>query len=195
METPQNDVQQGVGDKPVTLPSRFSNHTPNTRLPPHRRWPKMKTLIQCGLAICLLILHLHAGDPPANVKDEYRRLEKITDRAGAIVEQLQAIKLQGVTIEGVAPSAALEALRKKVVGETGGGVINFVIRGSERGQRVTIKSDKTTYAQAIDQICVQSGRAWSIEFNEDAGTPILIIKEAKGQQGGGGQPATRPKTK
>jgi hypothetical protein len=117
------------------------------------------------------------------VKVEYRRLEKTNDRARGVVVQLQAIKLQGVAVEGVAPSAALEALRKKVVGEKGGGVINFVIRGSEEGLRVTIKADKTTYAQVVDDICAQTGRVWSIEFNEVTGSPILVIKENKeGQQ-------------
>jgi hypothetical protein len=143
----------------------------------------MKTLVHYGLVICLLIPHLQASDTPAKDKVEYRRLEKTNERARGVVEQLETIKLQDVAIAALPPSAALGVLRGKVLGEKGGGVINLVIRGSEEGLRVTIKADKTTYSQVIDDICAQTGQVWSIEFNEATGAPILVIKKKKeGQQ-------------
>jgi hypothetical protein len=141
----------------------------------------MKTLIHCGLTFSLLIAHLVADDSPAKEKVQYRRLESTDDKARGVVRQLQAIKIHGVVMDNLAPSAALEALRKKVVGDEGGAVINFVIRGSEQGQKVNINADKMTYPQAIDEICAQTGRAWKIEFNDKPGTPILVIKNGNGK--------------
>jgi len=50
----------------------------------------------------------------------------------------------------MAPCAALEETRKNVAGEKEAGVINFVIRGPQEGQAVTVKAAKISYAIAID---------------------------------------------
>lgn len=136
----------------------------------------MNAFISYALSLTFLISDLHAGDTAAEAKVEYRRLTTANDRERRIVEQLQAIQLEGVSITGLTPSAAIGALREKVLGAKGGGVINFTIRGSEAGQQVTIQKDKMTYAEAIDQICTQTGRMWRIEIDEQTGTATLVLK-------------------
>lgn len=136
----------------------------------------MNAFISYALSLTFLISDLHAGDAAAEAKVEYRRLTIANDRERRIVEQLQAIQLEGVSITSLAPSAALGALREKVLGAKGGSVINFTIRGSEAGQQVTIQKDKITYAEAIDQICTQTGRMWRIEIDEQTGKATLVLK-------------------
>lgn len=142
----------------------------------------MKSLIPCVLLLGILMPHLAADELPAKEKVEYRRLEKPDDRVQGVVRQLQALKLENLIIKDLALSAALGVLREKIVGTKVGGVIDFVIRGSEKGEKVSIHSERTTYAEALDQICEQSGRVWTIEFMDPSGRPVLIIKKDNRRQ-------------
>ena len=152
----------------------------------------MKTLIHFGVTLSILISHLYAGAQQFEEKARYRNLEKTDAQAARVVERLESFRLPGVTISGEDVIDALETLRSKVAGDKRAGVINYVIRGSVDGQKVTIKADNISYAKVVDAICTQTGRTWTIEFMDRLGVPSLVIKEGKGQQPGTGQPATRP---
>ena len=93
-----------------------------------------------------------------------------------------------VSVEGVSAGEALAYLNDKVVGDQGGGVINFVIRGREVSDKsVTLKADKMNYAQAVDEICAQTGRQWQIEVDESSGVPVLVLTFRNNHQ-----PVARP---
>ena len=122
-------------------------------------------------------------------------MEQADDKAKRVIDQLENIEIDDVSFEKLSAAAAMGYLTKKVVGEKGGGVINFVIKGADQAKIVGITRKRLTFAQAVDEICRQSGRVWMIDFNETSGAPILVIKNKKGQQDAAGQPATRPESK
>jgi capsular polysaccharide biosynthesis protein len=112
----------------------------------------------------------------------YQRLEQTDDKAQRVIAQLEKIKITDISFEKLTANEAMDYLTKKVVGEKGGGVINFVIRGDDQAKQVGITSKSQTFAQAVDEICRQSGRMWMIDFNEASGAPVLVIKKKNGQQ-------------
>ena len=156
----------------------------------------MKILLHFGFTFGLIVSCLYAGAPHIGEQIGYRNLEKTDAEAARVVQRMESFEIRGVAIIGEDVIDALEALRIKAVGDKRAGVINYLIRGSLDGQKVTIKADKIIYAKAIDEICRQTGRVWTIEFIDRLGGPSLVIKQAtkqdKGQQAGTWQPATRP---
>jgi len=103
-------------------------------------------------------------------------------KAKRVIAQLEKIEIDDVSFEKLSASEAMDYLTKKVVGVKGGGAINFVIRGADEEKKVGIKRKSLNFAQAVDDICVQSGRLWKIDFNEVSGAPILVITIKNGQQ-------------
>lgn len=122
--------------------------------------------------------------PVGDNEPGYLRLKEKGEKENGVVAQLEKIRIENVSIQGLSVSEAFEYLRKKVVGDKEGGVINLVIRGSDRNNRKsTIRKKNMTYAEAVDAICVQTGWSWGIDFNELSGAPILVLtKTNNGQQ-------------
>jgi hypothetical protein len=116
-----------------------------------------------------------ALDPQGNSATQYHRLRQADAKAKRVISQLEKIEIDDVSFEKLSTSEALGYLTKKVVGAKGGGVINFVIRGADGEKKVGIKRKSLNFAQAVDEICIQSGRVWKIDFNEVSGAPILVI--------------------
>ncbi len=108
---------------------------------------------------------------------KYQRLEQIDDKAKRVIAQLENIEIQDISFEKLTAAEAMGYITKKVVGEKSGGVINFVIRGADQAKKVEITRKNLTYAQAVDEICSQSGSVWMIDFNETSDAPVLVIKK------------------
>lgn len=117
----------------------------------------------------------------------YPWLEATGDHAKRVIETLERIRIDDISFKRLTPAEAIAYLTGKVAGEKGGGVINFVVRGAEPDKKVGITGRTLNFAQAVDEICGQAGRVWTIDFNEKSGTPILVIKTQKSQKGPGGR--------
>jgi hypothetical protein len=143
---------------------------------------KMKTFATYWIVLMLTVPRLGAEVPKNDDRADNPRLEQTDDKTKRVIAQLEGIKIDNVSFEKLTTSEAMDYLTQKVVGEKGGGVINFVIRGGDLAHRIGIKRKGLNFAQAVDEICRQSGRVWMIDFNEASGAPVLIIKNKKGQQ-------------
>ena len=148
----------------------------------------MKTFATYCIVLMFTLPRLGAEEPKAGERTNYQRLEEADDKAKRVIAQLENIKVDDVSFEKLTATEAMSYLTKKVVGNKGGDVINFVIRGADSAQRVGITSKSLTFAQAVDEICRQSGRVWMIDFNEASGAPILVLKNKNGQQAVHGNP-------
>ena len=156
----------------------------------------MNTALRLLFAALLLVTPLAAADKAADGKGKYSKLKAADKKEREIIENMEGIKIDGVEILDLTASEALYYLRVKVVGEEGGGIINTVIRGAEKGRKkATIKKESVSFARAVDEICVQTGWQWAIDFNEISGTPILVLTNNNDQQDVGPQSATRSESR
>ncbi len=137
----------------------------------------MKTFAIYCIVLMLTLPRLGAEVPKNDDRSNYQRLAQSDDKAKRVIAQLEDIKIADVSFEKLTATEAMGYLTKKVVGNKGGGVINFVVRGADQAKRVGITSKSLTFAQAVDEVCRQSGRVWMIDFNETSGAPILVIKQ------------------
>lgn len=131
-------------------------------------------------AICCVVLEItfsrvEAGDLPPGDKAKYHQLLSTNGKAEQVISQLEKIQIDEITFEKLSAAEALKYITKRIVPNQGGGVINSVIRGADETKNVGIRSKRMNFAQAVDEICVQSGRVWSIDFNEVSGVPILVL--------------------
>ena len=116
-----------------------------------------------------------AVEPQGNSVAQYHRLGQADSKAKRVIAQLERIKIDDVSFEKLSTTEALDYITKKVVGAKGGGVINFAIKGADEEKKVGIKRKSLNFAQAVDEICIQSGRVWKINFDEISDAPILVI--------------------
>ena len=142
----------------------------------------MKTFATYCIALMLTLPRLEAEVPKDDDRAHNPRLEQTDDKTKRVIAQLEGIKIDDVSFEQLATAEAMGYLTKRVVGEKGGGVINFVIRGADQTKRIGIKSKSLNFAQAVDEICRQSGSVWMIDFSETSDAPVLVIKKKNGQQ-------------
>ncbi len=126
-----------------------------------------------------------AEEPKDDARANDQRLEQTDDKAKRVIAQLENIEVDDVSFEKLTTAEAMGYLTKKVVGNKGGGVIHFVIRGADQAKRVGITSKSLTFAKAVDEICRQSGRVWRIDFNETSGAPFLVFINKKDPSGPG----------
>ena len=149
----------------------------------------MKTLLYCILALSFMMPVADADPKAPKLEDKYRFLKSVDEKERGVIAQLEKINIENVAIRDLKPSEALNYLRRKIVGDKGGGVINLVIRGSQAAEKkITIQKEGMNYAEAVDAICEQVGWSWKIAFNESSGAPILVLTtKSNGQQGAGGK--------
>jgi hypothetical protein len=143
---------------------------------------KMKTFCTYCIVLVLTLPRLGAEVLKNADRADNPRLEQTDDKTKRVIAQLEGIKIDDVSFDQLTTSEAMSYLTKKIVGEKGGGVINFVIRGDDDAHRIGIKLKGLNFAQAVDEICRQSGKVWLIDFNEISGAPVLVIKNKNGQQ-------------
>ena len=136
----------------------------------------------CCLVLLLTLPRLGAEETTDHARATYQRLEQTDDKAKRVIDRLEDIKIDEVSFENLTAAEAVGYLTQRVVGDKGGGLINFVIRGADQAKRVGITSGSLTFAKAVDEICRQSGRVWMIDFNETSGAPVLVIKNKNSQQ-------------
>ena len=141
----------------------------------------MKTLVTWCIALIFTLPLVGAVETKGDGDVKYQRLVQTDDKAKRVIAQLENIEIKDISFEKLSAAEAMGYLTKKVVGKKAGGVINFVIRGADQARRAGITSKSLTYAQAVDEICRQSGRVWMIDFNETSDAPVLVIKK-DGQQ-------------
>ena len=134
------------------------------------------------IVLILTLPRLGAEAPKTDDRADNPRLEQTDDKTKRVIAQLESIKIDDISFDHLTTSEAMGYLTKKIVGEKGGGVINFVIRGSDEAHRIGIKPKGLNFAQAVDEICRQSENVWMIDFNEISGAPVLVIKNKNGQQ-------------
>lgn len=142
----------------------------------------MKTLVTYCIALILSSPRVGALETKGDNGVKHQRLVQADDKVMRVIAKLENIEIVDISFEKLTAAEAMNYLTKKVVGEKGGGVINFVIRGVDQAKKVGITRKSLTYAQAVDEICSQSGKVWMIEYNEPSGTPVLIIKNKNAQQ-------------
>ena len=152
----------------------------------------MKNLVIYSLVMLLALLRIDAAVEQDDNRANYQRLERADDKAKNVIAQLEMIEIADVSFEKLSVAAAMSYLNKRVVGEKGGGVINFVIRGNDEVKSIAITRGSLTFAKAVDEICRQGGRVWMIDFNDASGAPILVIKNKDGLQGTGGDAKNTP---
>lgn len=113
----------------------------------------MKTFANYCIVLMLTLPRLGAEVPKNDDRAYNPRLEQTDDKAKRVIAQLEGIKIDDVSFERLTTSDAMGYLNKKIVGEKGGGAINFVIRGSDEAHKIVIKIKGLNFAQAVDEIC------------------------------------------
>ncbi len=157
----------------------------------------MKTPLVGLLVASFLMPGVGGNEIPSDEAAEYRRLVPGDEKAHQVIAVLEKILIDDISFHDLSVFDALNYLNRKVVGEMGGGGINFVIRPGERRDagredeegRIGITRMTMSFAHAVDEICVQAGMEWNIEFNEIGGAPILVLgTRNEGQHGGAPSP-------
>ena len=103
-----------------------------------------------------------------------------------VLKQLEALAMPEIDLPKQSFTAALGALQQRYANGKGGGVINFIVRGSATDQPaapesnpaekiVSLQAKNLNIAAAIDALCVQAGCEWWLESN-DEGVPLLVIR-------------------
>jgi hypothetical protein len=140
----------------------------------------MKTIASYCFVLMCISLRMSAGQMPKDDRADHPRVEQQDDKVKRVIAQLEGIKIDDVAFAQLTTSQAMNYLTKEIVGENGGGVIHFVIRGADQTHKITIKRKNLNFAQAIDDICRQTGRVWMIDFDDRSGRPVLVIKDKNG---------------
>ena len=129
-----------------------------------------------GLSVLLaMTLTVEAG---------YRAMRESKDvKAAAVVKQLEKVMIAEVKVDRVSLAEVIGEINRKGAAERGGGVINLVIRQPRRNGReqapkekpVTLDVKKTNFAAVIDEACVQAGYRWTLEFQPESGSALLVL--------------------
>jgi len=166
---------------------------------------KYSTLIVAFLAI---VAPINAADKqPAQVIRNFKSYRGCSEKASEVIRKLGDIFADDLKISKQPLMEALSALQTSCMKGHDGGVINFVIRRPRQEIKdvknldlpidldppiaLSLESKKISFAAALDELCTQAKFEWNIEFSEDNGTPLLIIKPKQGEQV---MDANRPKT-
>ena len=149
----------------------------------------MKKPLYYILALLFLMPVIDATPKAPKLVEKYQGLGSADKKERVVIAQLEKISIEKLAIRDLTPHEALDYLRKKIVGNKGGTVINLVIRGSQAAEKkIAIKKEEMNYAEAVDEICKQVGWRWEIDFNESSGAPILVLTTKRNvQQGAGGK--------
>ena len=143
----------------------------------------MKTLAICLIALVSVLPKSDAAEQEGAEGVKYQCLAQTDDKAKRWITVLEGVEIENVSFENLTLEEAISYINNKTLGGKEGGFINLIIREPVKEKNITIKGDALTYAKAVDEICIQSGRSWQIEINDISGAPILVITQ-KGQQGG-----------
>ncbi len=100
---------------------------------------------------------------------QYERLIETTEEAQAVIEQLEQIQLENLSLAEIDAHEAIGIANLQA-----GRAINFVVR-IKNPKPVTFSANNLAFTTAIDEICKQADAEWKIDFNETTQSPVLIV--------------------
>lgn len=137
--------------------------------------PQMKVLSIFFLGLALIIPVWAEGEVHRGEIPEFRKLARIDKEVERVIVQLHEVRFADLKLDEPSVLSALGELNRLGAGEREGGVVNFMVRGVDKGGRLRINAKGLSFAQVIDEICVQAGRSWYIEINEVSGAAMLVL--------------------